>query len=918
MLITDDIFHAFLQCETKAHLKLAGAVGNQRQFPEWERHLVEDYKQQCYRQWRADFGEAACLVGVTFPHDLDSSGCRLVMHCTVRAQELQAHLHAVERMAAPDKPNCSPYLPIRCVPREKITTQDKLLLAFDALVLGTMSGHVPRFGKIIHGCERATVKIEMAGLMDMVKTVVGKIAAQQANPTPPPLMLNPHCAACDFTARCRQIAVEKDELSLLANMTAKERQQQHAKGIFSVTQLSYTFRARRKPKRFAATPAKYSHALRALALREGKIHIAGHPALPIHGTPVYLDVEGIPDRDFYYLIGVRIKSDDAYVHHAFWANAPSEEQTIWAAFLQTLTTIEQPQLIHYGSYETTFLKRMQARYREVVEPPAFLDQLIAASVNVLSVIYAQIYFPTYSNGLKEIAHYLGFQWSESDASGLYTLMWHSQWECSKDAGLKQKLVTYNAEDCAAVERVASAVMQLCSRQPESATASNHESIHTDSLQREEPYHFGNVHFSMPELESINQAAYWDYQRDKVYVRSSERLKRVARKRAVNRRKALPINTVVTCPSLEYCPACKATDILERKRTSKIVYDLKFGRAGMKRWIVKYWYHCYVCCQCDVTFSSHPRPWTGTKYGFNILAYFIQHIIELHMSQRAVVQELSQTFGFNLFYNGSAEYLKTMAVQLYKDTYEAIFKKIVQGKLIHADETKISVEGKSAYVWVFTNLEEVAYLYTETREGDFLQELLREFKGVLVSDFYAAYDAISCPQQKCLIHLIRDLNNDLLKSPFNEELKEMTRAFAMLLKPMIETIDRFGLKEHFLGKHKFFVEHFYTEMDKRNYESEIARKYKKRFAKYRDKLFTFLDYDDIPWNNNNAEHAIKAFARLRNVIGGTSSEKGIQEYLILLSVCETCKYKGIRFLDFLRSGEKDIDGFITRGARVSKE
>ena len=63
-------------------------------------------------------------------------------------------------------------------------------------------------------------------------------------------------------------------------MTAKERQQ-HAKGIFSVTQLSYTFRARRKPKRFAAKPDKYSHALRALALREGKIHIAGRPELNI-------------------------------------------------------------------------------------------------------------------------------------------------------------------------------------------------------------------------------------------------------------------------------------------------------------------------------------------------------------------------------------------------------------------------------------------------------------------------------------------------------------------------------------------------------------------------------------------------------------------------------------------------------------
>ena len=30
MLITDDIFQAFLQCETKAHLKLAGAVGDQQ------------------------------------------------------------------------------------------------------------------------------------------------------------------------------------------------------------------------------------------------------------------------------------------------------------------------------------------------------------------------------------------------------------------------------------------------------------------------------------------------------------------------------------------------------------------------------------------------------------------------------------------------------------------------------------------------------------------------------------------------------------------------------------------------------------------------------------------------------------------------------------------------------------------------
>ena len=166
--------------------------------------------------------------------------------------------------------------------------------------------------------------------------------------------------------------------------------------------------------------------------------------------------------------------------------------------------------------------------------------------------------------------------------------------------------------------------------------------------------------------------------------------------------------------------------------------------------------------------------------------------------------------------------------------------------------------------------------------------------------------------------MRDLNNDLLKCPFNEELKVLVQYFAMLLKPMIETIDKFGLKSHFLGRHKIAVEHLYQCLSSGHYKSEIAVKYKKRFEKYHNKLFTFLDYDGIPWNNNNAENAIKAFAALRNVIGGSSTEKGIRDYLTLLSLGETCKYKGVSFLDFLRSGKKDIDVFMNKSARVSKQ
>jgi hypothetical protein len=148
-------------------------------------------------------------------------------------------------------------------------------------------------------------------------------------------------------------------------------------------------------------------------------------------------------------------------------------------------------------------------------------------------------------------------------------------------------------------------------------------------------------------------------------------------------------------------------------------------------------------------------------------------------------------------------------------------------LLHADETKINVRDKGGFVWVFANMEEVAYVYSETREGDLLHTMLKDFKGVLVSDFYAAYDSIHCPQQKCLIHLIRDLNDDVLKHPYDKELKQIALAFAVLLKPMVESIDRYGLKSRFLRKHMMAVDRFYRRIPELTLHSETALKFKER-------------------------------------------------------------------------------------------
>src|SRR5439155_10583001 len=132
--------------------------------------------------------------------------------------------------------------------------------------------------------------------------------------------------------QCKQKAVETDDLSLLAGITEDERTRYRSKGIFTVTQLSYTFRPRRTPKG-AKNPARPRYpALQALAIRENTVYIHGSPQLPDSKVQVYLDIEGIPDSDSYYLIGALIVSEGQEAFHSFWASETSQEPGIFVQF----------------------------------------------------------------------------------------------------------------------------------------------------------------------------------------------------------------------------------------------------------------------------------------------------------------------------------------------------------------------------------------------------------------------------------------------------------------------------------------------------------------------------------------------------------------------------------------------------------
>jgi predicted RecB family nuclease len=911
-MITDKTFLSFLNCRRKAFLQAAGIPGQQ---PDIERVQLDH--DALYRRRALE-----ALLGACQPADVVvdptswaalSGVPRVIVHVTVGDYDLQAQLHAAEQIESQGGRGAATYAPVLFVRTNHLSHSDKLLLAFQALALGSVQGAIPPVAKLVHGDGLKLLKLKVEPLLGEVGRLVAQIQAAQAEPSAPRVTLNGHCSACEFRAACRQAAETADDLSLLRGMPAKEVEKHRSRGVTTITQFSHTYRPGRRGKRLSSKPRRHDHALQALAIREKTVYVLDSPTVPHAGAALYLDVEGVPDRDFYYLIGLVAVRDGSCTAYSFWADDRGQEKPNWDACARLIEGFGDYTLYHYGRYELRFLDRMKQAADS--DGAAAVDRIRAHSCNVLAAIYSHVYFPTYSNGLKDIGTLLGMKWSAANASGIQSVAWRLAWELRKEEALKQELLLYNQEDCLALRRVTEFLLSVRGGTTPQPGDGGPALGSMEDLQPAGGFRFGKTEFFCPELAHINKCAYSDYQREKVYVRTSPALRKSLRRGQRANKKRPRVNEEVECERPQTCPQCGGHQVGSSgtRRAYKVVSNLKYTSSGVKRWVVRFSSLRSHCWGCKKTFHADVYRAAEPRFGNSLCAWVIYHHVALRLTYEDVNLSLNDIFGFSFAHSVLARVKPWMAEQ-HRTTYERIKDKLRRGTLIHGDETKVVVKSHAGYVWAFTNLEEVVYVYTPTREGTILEEMLNDFTGVLVSDFYSAYDTPKCPQQKCLIHLIRDINDDLFHSPFDEELKQLAQGLVAVLKPIIDTIDRYGLKRHYLHKHKENVERFFRHLTGQAYGSEVARKYQKRLLKYRDKLFVFLDHDGVPWNNNNAENAVKRFASRRKIIGASFTEKGLRDYLVLLSIYQTCRNKHLSFLRFLRCDGLDLDAFAAARGR----
>src|SRR5207245_9638933 len=120
-----------------------------------------------------------------------------------RAQNLESHIHMLESVAPEESSKPVRFVPIRFVFTNKINKDDKLLLAFDALVLSEVVGREMGLGKIIHGDGRSTLNVKISALVSEVQKLISKITTLISVESPPNIILNRHCAESQFNVRCR-------------------------------------------------------------------------------------------------------------------------------------------------------------------------------------------------------------------------------------------------------------------------------------------------------------------------------------------------------------------------------------------------------------------------------------------------------------------------------------------------------------------------------------------------------------------------------------------------------------------------------------------------------------------------------------------------------------------------------------------
>jgi transposase len=342
--------------------------------------------------------------------------------------------------------------------------------------------------------------------------------------------------------------------------------------------------------------------------------------------------------------------------------------------------------------------------------------------------------------------------------------------------------------------------------------------------------------------------------------------------------------------LERCPQCQGK--LTRCSETRIRYTEDIP-ADITPVVTQHTIHRDWCSHCQKRVEPKlPDVLPGAMLGNRVLvlAAWLHYALGNTLSQ--IVEVFNHHLQMKISPGGLMQMWYRLQAVLY-EWYEQLQAEAQSSAVLHADETGWRVDGKTHWLWCFSNPDTTYYLIDRCRGGPALARFFtQEFGGTLVSDFWGAYNKIACAQrQTCLVHLLRDLE-------FVEQYKRPGAGWAPFAKKLrrllgdaIRLWKRDAVPEAEYASRRARIDVRLQELLVEGWDDPQAKRLIKRLRRHQNDLFTFLDHDDVPFDNNHAERAIRPAVIIRKNSYNNRSQRGADTQAVLMSIYRTLKQRG---------------------------
>lgn len=349
-------------------------------------------------------------------------------------------------------------------------------------------------------------------------------------------------------------------------------------------------------------------------------------------------------------------------------------------------------------------------------------------------------------------------------------------------------------------------------------------------------------------------------------------------------------------TLSVCPKCHgklAQPVAQRRRYIEDIPEISVE-------VTEHIINRYYCSHCKkIVAQKVLESLPGSTIGIRALILSAYWHYALGITISHIIEVFNTHLHFPLTAGGLLQMWRRLSCIL-RSVYSEIGEQIKRKGKLHADETGWRVNGQTHWLWSFSDDQNSYYKIERCRGSPVILEFLGEdYDGVLISDFYSAYNKVkNAERQVCLSHLFRELGS-IDKRNKSEQWKYFHSQIKGLLKEgLLLGEKRKGLSEDEFVKQKGLLWDRLDEIIRQDYQDVDCRRLVKRLCRHRNDLFRFLEYLDLPSDNNQAEREIRPAVIMRKNSNGNRSQNKAETQAILMSIFRTLKRRNLSPLETL--------------------